>query len=158
MADHAAHPVAGKRAILGVAVAEVLGRGGDGTDLVGRELPQCAGVVDVELPLAHRAVAAQADIGKRLAELRGITRVGPELLAGQPDLALDLGVDDGVAPRQSHRGPSPLAVRGDVPAVRPVFHAVPAGTNIDGPNGASSPEWQFMHWLEVTNSCAGRVG
>ena len=28
----------------------------------------------------------------------------------------------------------------------------PAGTNIDGPNGAISPAWQLMHWLEVTNS------
>src|SRR3954469_11405638 len=49
MADHAADPVAGEGAVFRVAVAEVFGRGGDGADLVGRELPRGTGVVDVEL-------------------------------------------------------------------------------------------------------------
>ncbi len=30
---------------------------------------------------------------------------------------------------------------------------MPVGTNIDGPNGATSPAWQLMHWFDVTNSC-----
>src|SRR4051812_6672657 len=34
----------------------------------------------------------------------------------------------------------------------PYSTPVPEGTNIDGPNGDTSPAWQLMHWLEVTNS------
>src|SRR4051794_31010506 len=37
----------------------------------------------------------------------------------------------------------------------PYLAVLPNGTNIDGPNGATSPAWQLMHWSDVMKSEPG---
>ena len=103
-------------------------------------------------PWQRRQVSARVE-----ADLLGLFRVGTEVLADRPDLGLDLGEEDGIAAGQAHRRPAPFAIGRDVAArPRAIFGRLAAGgTNIEGPNGAISPEWQPMHWFDVTNSWPG---
>ena len=71
--------------------------------------------VDRELTLAHRAVAAQAEVDQSGLGRRGL--LGRELGVEHVQLALDLRVEDRVAAGQAHRRPPPLAELGEVEAI-----------------------------------------
>ena len=95
VADHARDTVTRQRTVL------VVGVGGIGhLHNIARE--GVAGVVQVELALAHDTVAAETEILDRFRQVAAVM---------DADLALQLGIKDGIAAGQAHHGPVPLPVR-----------------------------------------------
>src|SRR5205085_7563614 len=102
MTGRAAHAVSCKRAILEVRIGHL--RLINKLAVEVRRRP----VIEIELPLAHDAVAAKAGVHYFARELLafGLVLVGLEV----SQLAIELGIKDWVAPGQTHRRPAPFAV------------------------------------------------